>query len=107
MRREAVVIPAGAALHFILSVALVFTAAGAAVHALDSAASPTLYERALQVLSTVLLLPIFLPASEWLPQGWHSGPGIYLLIAANSLVWSAGIYFLVRAVRRARRPAAR
>ncbi len=86
-----------AAIHFVMSALVVasFMSIADAINAVQ--AEPPLVFRMLAVATRILHFPIIslsLYSRQWFPGNW-----IYIPIFFNSLLWAAGIYFLMMLAR--------
>jgi hypothetical protein len=90
-----------ALIHFALSVLIVATALSVGSAVTTEHAQPTLAFKALVVATKILHFPIIsqsLYSRHWFPGGW-----IYIPIFVNSLLWAAGIYFLLYIYKKLRK----
>lgn len=83
------------AVHFVLSLVMLFGAAGSVLSRMDTGGGPRLIE----LVGLVLLFPLILLAPLGIGLGVGTVAG-YLIFLGNSAIWGAGACLLVRWVGR-------
>ena len=84
--------------HAAVCLGLLYTAAVVALARIDTGSPPTVAERVLGLVTTILWYPVAGPimSAQWVRP---SGPWAYLLLVLNSLLWASLIVLAVRAAR--------
>lgn len=94
MRRDYLLLPGIAAMHLALSGLLMLLGGGASLAAIETGGELSSLSRGAGVAAEILLHPLFIPASEWLPKS--SGVVGWAVLILNSFLWAAACYALVR-----------
>jgi hypothetical protein len=103
--KRVLAILAVAVAHAVISFGLLLYVFSAGVERYDLGTGASSGQRLVEIVSNVLLAPIFYPGVIWAPRAFR-GPLGFIPLVANSLLWALGISSLWQYFRRSKTRAA-
>ena len=68
------------------------------MHRFDTGELPSLGGKIIDIISTVLLWPVFYPVAMWGGRNIFPGKSGYILLIINSFIWAIAIYWILKKV---------
>lgn len=97
MRSPYLLVPSAALLHLAVSGLLLLLSAGASLGTFERGPNQALLAQVLNTTGTILLYPVFIPATGLLTR--PSSTVAWVLLILNSFVWAAAAVLLLKLVR--------
>ncbi len=88
-------------IHAIISWLLFLKSLSYGMHRFDTSELPSLGEKIINVISAVLLWPIFYPLARWGGRAFHNifqGLLGYIPLIINSFIWALAIYWVLERI---------